>query len=155
MLASGARAPDFSLEGAGGRRFTLQELLAEGPVALAFFKSSCPVCQFTFPFLERLHREGDGVRFFAVSQDNEPTTQRFIEEYGLTFPVLLDRFDEGYPASNAYGIRAVPSLFLIEPDGTISLTMEGFEKAALEELSARVQAQPFREGENVPVFRPG
>jgi len=143
------------LQSAGGGRFTLRELLAEGPVAVAFFKSSCPVCQFTFPFLERLHREGRGVRFFAVSQDNEATTQRFIEEYGLTFPVLLDRFDEGYPASNAYRIRAVPSLFLIEPDGTISLTMEGFEKAALEALGERVQAAPFRAGEDIPVFRPG
>ncbi len=155
MLASGAKAPDFALQTTGGRVVSLKEILQRGPVAITFFKSSCPVCQFTFPFLERLHREGKGVQFYAVCQDSAPTAERFASDYGVSFPMLLDRSEEGYPASNAYGIRVVPSLFLVEPDGTVSLTMEGFEKAALEALGERVQTSPFHAGEDVPAFRPG
>jgi len=62
-----------------------------------FFKVSCPVCQFTFPFLERLHKRygGDGVTFLGISQDDARATQNFAKEYGVTFPLLLD--ESGYP----------------------------------------------------------
>ncbi len=155
MLRKGQQAPDFTLQTAEGRKLTLKEALGEGPVVLAFFKSSCPVCQFTFPFLERLHRASRRVHFYAVSQDSLPTAEMFVSEHSVSFPILLDRFEEGYPASNAYGIRTVPAAFLVERDGTIAWTMEGFDKAALEELGARAGAAPFREGEDVPVFQPG
>ena len=44
-------------------------------------------------------------------------------------PTLLDREEDGYPASNAFGISHVPSLFLVEPDGAISLASSGFVEA--------------------------
>ena len=53
-LATGTRAPEFELKTLDGKKFTLRDELAHGPVALAFFKVSCPTCQYTFPFLERL-----------------------------------------------------------------------------------------------------
>jgi peroxiredoxin len=55
-LAVGAKAPDFELKTLEGRRASLNEELARGAVVLAFFKVSCPTCQYAFPFLERLHR---------------------------------------------------------------------------------------------------
>jgi len=58
LLEPGSRAPDFRLELLGGGVTTLAELLAGGPVLLAFFKIGCPVCQMTFPFLERIHAAG-------------------------------------------------------------------------------------------------
>ena len=156
MLKQGAGAPDFELAAADESRLSLKEILASGPAVIAFFKTTCPVCQYAFPFLERLHRNAGGkLRFYAISQDPAPATGYFLSDYGISFPALLDTYDSGYAASNAYGIRSVPSVFVIEPDGTISAAMEGFEKIELEALGERIGTPAFAPDEDVPVFRPG
>ena len=55
-LTAGTKAPDFELIAMDGKRFSLQEELTHRPVVLAFFKGSCPVCQYAFPFLDRLSK---------------------------------------------------------------------------------------------------
>ena len=60
------------------------------------------------------------IAFLGISQDSAKPTKEFADEYGVTFPVLLDA--EGYPASNAYGLTNVPTTFLIDTDGTVKLT---------------------------------
>jgi peroxiredoxin len=145
MLSEGAAAPDFSLQDLTGTQRTLSQIV---PVLLVFFKVSCPTCQFTFPFLERLYRRG--IPIYAISQDDAESTREFHQEFGITIPTLLDEEEKGYPASNAYGLSHVPSLFLIEPDGKISQASMGFDKRALEQLG-----QPFEPGEYVPEFKSG
>ena len=54
MLSVGGKAPDFVLPTLSGIEVSLGEMTRSGPVLLAFFKISCPTCQYTFPFLERL-----------------------------------------------------------------------------------------------------
>ena len=75
-----------------GKRFVLHDELAHGPVVLAFFKVSCPTCQYAFPFLERLEQAygHKGVRIIGVSQNDPKETAAFTKEFGVTFPVLLD-----------------------------------------------------------------
>src|SRR5580658_9844628 len=92
LLDAGKRAPEFQLEMLGGGSTTLREILAGGPALLAFFKISCPVCQMTFPFLERIHRAG-AVRIFGISQNDAADTREFNQEFGVTFPTLLDSED--------------------------------------------------------------
>jgi peroxiredoxin len=133
----------------------LPELLKNGPVVLAFFKISCPVCQLAFPFLERLHADGTGLQFVGVSQDDEASTKLFLERYGINFPVLYDRAADRYPASNAFGITHVPSVFVIEPDGSVSHSWSGFSKADFTKLAARAGAVIFRPNENVPAWKAG
>lgn len=152
MLEPGTRAPDFRLVDLDGAPHGLRELLSSGPVLLAFFKTSCPTCQFTFPFLERLH---PALRLFGVSQDGADDTREFNREFGVTFPALLDRAEEGYPASNAFGISHVPSLFLIERDSVIGWTSEGFVKKDIAALAQRAGVRPFKRGEYVPEMRSG
>src|SRR5260370_24482209 len=62
----GNTAPVFSLKGLDGKDYSLPTLLKRGPVVAAFFKISCPVCQFTFPFLERLYKRYGGCRRAAL-----------------------------------------------------------------------------------------
>jgi peroxiredoxin len=154
LLNPGTRAPDFRLELLNGGTITLAEILAGGPALLAFFKVSCPVCQMTFPFLERIHAAG-AVRIFGISQNDAADTREFNQEFGVTFPTLLDSEDDGFPASNAYGISSVPTLFLIAPDGVISHTIEGWRKKDIEALAAPVGAGLFRPGEYVPEWKAG
>jgi peroxiredoxin len=161
LLRAGQRAPDFNLarleQGAVRRSVDLGELLRGGPALLAFFKSSCPVCQMTLPFLERIHRgrTPGSLEVYGVSQDDAETTQEFAGEFGIGFPMLLDTEESGYPASNAYGLSHVPSLFLVERDGTISWSLEGFIKREFLAVAGQAGVNPFRAGEDVPEWKAG
>ncbi len=146
MLSAGSKAPISSLP-------DLAEILSRGPVLLVFYKISCPTCQFTLPFLERIAKVY--VKIVAISQDDAAGTNRFQDRFRVTMPTLLDSEDQGYPASNAFGITHVPSLFLVEPDATISLASEGFVKADLEAIGTRAGLPVFSAEESVPAWKAG
>ena len=161
-IGVGTTAPEFCLTALDGKTHTLASLLHRGPVVLAFFKISCPVCQFTFPFLQRIAErfEGKGVSVVGVSQDDLRDTKDFNQEYGVKFTTLID--GKGYPASNAYGLTNVPTIFLIAPDGKVKIECLGFDKATLENIAAelaqkeKATAAPlFRADEIVPAYKPG
>ena len=161
-LDAGTVAPGFSLRALDGKEYSLNAAMKRGPVVVAFFKISCPVCQFTFPFLDRLYKRygGDSVTFLGISQDDPRATRRFTEDYGVTFPVLID--EDGYPVSNGYGLTNVPTTFLIDNDATVRTVCMGFEKAGLEtianELAVHRKLAPaalFRADERVPASKPG
>jgi cytochrome c biogenesis protein CcmG/thiol:disulfide interchange protein DsbE len=161
-IAVGHTAPGFKLESLDGKEYALAKLLEKGPVVAVFFKISCPVCQFTFPYLQRLAERyaGDNVTVIGVSQDDARGTKEFNREYGVTFPTLLD--DPGYPVSNAFGLSMVPTIFLIEPGGKVKVSCMGFDKGDLEKIAAelsqrrKIAAAPlFRSDEVVPAQKPG
>ena len=161
-LEPGNSAPVFMLKALDGKSYSLRDLLDQGPVVLAFFKVSCPVCQFTFPFLQRISERysGDGVSVIGVSQDDARSTKEFNQEFEVKFPTLID--DTGFPASNAYGLTTVPTVLLIEPDGRIKIGGAGFSKNDLASIAnelaqrRRLSAVPlFRPDEVVPDFKPG
>jgi peroxiredoxin len=161
-IRAGDTAPNFELNDTNGKRVSLREALSRGPVVATFFKVSCPTCQFTFPFLQRLFQTygSDHTAFLAISQDDAADTREFRAEYGVGFTVLVD--EEGYPASNEYGLTNVPTVYLIAPDGTVQIDSVGFGKKALEKIAeelARVQGLPavplFNPGDVVPDAKPG
>jgi peroxiredoxin len=163
-IVAGNMAPGFSLKALDGKEYSLQELIQRGPVVAAFFKVSCPVCKFTFPFLERIYgRYGGGdVSFLGISQDDARDTKDFAKEFGVTFPMLLDPKEKNYAASNAYGLTSVPTIFLIETDGSVTISCMGFDKKDLESIAAalaeRKKIAPtalFRPDESVPAHKPG
>ena len=140
MAGVGQQAPLFS---------PLSDLTA--PVLLAFFKISCPTCQMTFPFLQRLADRG-GPRIVGVSQDDAEGTAEFKAAFGVRFETVLD---EGFTASNAYGLEYVPTMVLVEPDGRISWRLESFVKAELEALAGRWGVTLFDASDRVPNYKPG
>ena len=156
-LNEGDKAPDFQLQDLAGKRHSRSEISAGKPVLLAFYKVSCPTCQYAFPFLERIYRGRTyrDVAMYAISQDDAESTREFDREFGITLPTLLDREEDGYPASNAYGLSHVPSLFLVEPDGRISLAIAGFDKKGIEALGRRLGKLPFEPDESVPEWKAG
>ncbi len=161
-LDVGKNAPEISLTDMRGQRFSLQEALKRGPVALVFFKISCPVCQYTLPIFERVYRAHKGqAHIVGVSQNPKQDTALFMHEYGITFPVLLDD-TKTYPVSNAYGLTNVPTAFLVSPEGEIEISSVGWSRQDLEEIHRRLAeaisapATPvFQRGEEVADFRAG
>ena len=161
-IIAGQMAPNFSLKSLDGKSYSLTALLEKGLVVAAFFKVSCPVCQFTFPFLERIHRRyaDESVTILGISQDDTRDTKEFCREYDITFPVVTD--GKGYPVSNAYGLTNVPTVFLIEHGGKVRMRSMGFNKKDLETISAElaerrtIAAAPlFRPDEVIPAEKPG
>jgi peroxiredoxin len=161
-IVPGNVAPSFSLKSIDGKEFNFAAALQRGPVVLSFFKVSCPVCKFTFPFLERVFKQfgGGDVSFVGVSQDNASASREFAQEFGVTFPVLID--DAGYPVSNAYNLTSVPTFFLINPDGKVQVVSEGFGKAEIEAIADALadrrnitRSPVFRIDESIPAYKPG
>lgn len=167
-LTAGTKAPEFELKAMDGRTYLLRDELAHGPVVLAFFKVSCPTCQYAFPFLERLHRVyghrasgNQSVTLVGVSQNDPKQTAAFTKEFGVTFPVLLDD-RETYRVSNAYGLTNVPTVFWIAQDGEIEVSSVGWVKAEFAEINRKMAdsgkiapVMVFKPGEDVRDFRAG
>ncbi len=162
-LAAGAKAPEFDLKTLDGKRFSLSDELAHRPVVLVFFKVSCPTCQYALPFFERLHKTygHNGVSLIGISQNDAKETAAFSKDFGVTFPVLLDD-TRSYPASNAYGLTSVPTIFWIAQDGEIEVSSVGWVKADFEKINTKMAeggnstpAVMFKAGEEVRDFRAG
>jgi len=162
-LSTGTKAPEFELKTLDGKPFSLSEELARGAVMLVFFKVSCPTCQYALPFYERLHKayRGKGISLVGVSQNGAKDTAAFNQEFGVTFPVLLDDM-RSYPVSNAYGLTNVPTIFWIAQDGEIEISSVAWVKADFEEINRRMAeagkiapAAMFSPGEDVRDFRAG
>ncbi|HLK67147.1 MAG TPA: TlpA disulfide reductase family protein [Bryobacteraceae bacterium] len=154
LLDAGTPAPAFQLDGLDGESVSLADLISKGPVLLAFFKVSCPVCQMTFPFLERLHSAGT-LPIYGISQNDAADTREFNREFGITFPILLDREESDFVVSNTYGISSVPTLFLVGRDGGIFRVIEGWRKTEMEWLGTQAGVMPFRSSDRVPEWKAG
>jgi peroxiredoxin len=167
-LSTGSKAPDFTLPMMDNSTFSLQHALSRGPVLLAFFKISCPVCQYAFPFFERIYRAHGGgtvanvgepedktpggkVTIVGVSQNEANDTKQFLQRFGITFPILLDD-TKTFPASNAYGLTNVPSAFWIAQDGDIEIASVGWSKADVTEMARK--AAEANNAKALPIFQP-
>jgi len=153
MLQTGERAPEIRLPDVQGKVTSLEEfyLRPEEPVLVVVFKVSCPTCQLTLPFLERLAQQR--VQVLGISQDSASVTRDFAAHFHLTFPMLVDAAP--YPVSGALRTTNVPSLFLIREDGTIVWDSVGFIRGDLEELGHVLHVGLFREDDKVPDRKPG
>src|SRR4051812_20352040 len=116
QLPIGAKAPDFELATPDGRTHRLSDALKKGPVALIFYKSECPTCQFTFPFAQKIFDkvgQTAGLTLWGISEDDADETKLFAKQFGITFDILIDEYP--YDVSAAYGMEFVPGIFLINP----------------------------------------
>jgi peroxiredoxin len=163
VIQAGARAPAFLLTALDNKQYSLAEALKQGPVLVAFFKSSCPICQLAFPFLDRFYRNFRDTKahVWAVSQDEADETREFVREFRLGMPVLLEDV-RTYATSNAYGLTHVPTIFLVGQNGDVLQSSSGFQKQDLIQIARKLELLTgkkgfvlFREGDDVPSSRPG
>jgi peroxiredoxin len=152
VLETGRPAPEFSLKDLAGTRHNLRDSLKKGPVLVVFFKISCPTCQLTLPFLERL---SSALSIIGVSQDDAESTREFTDYFHITFPVLVDPAKDHYAVSSFYRLENVPSMFLIDSNGKVSWTLNGFHKGDLESLASRFGQILFKDTDRVPLMKPG
>ncbi|MBO0600466.1 thiol-disulfide oxidoreductase ResA [Sporosarcina sp. E16_3] len=129
VLAVGDKAPDFELVDLEGNKQRLSDYKGEG-VFLNFWGTWCGPCKKEMPYMENQHKafEEKGVNILAVNiAESNLKVETFIEQYGLTFPIVIDK-DKS--VKEAYNIVPLPTTFLINKDGRIEkiITREMSEK---------------------------
>ena len=122
----GFLAPDFSLESLSGDQISLSDMRGK-VIVLNLWASWCPPCRAEMPALQRVYQANHerGLEVLAVnmtSQDNIAAVEDFVQEFNLTFPILLDTRGE---VGNAYLMRALPTTFFIDQDGVIQRVIVG------------------------------
>ena len=122
----GFSAPDFTLDLLGGGQQTLSDLRGKA-VMVNLWASWCPPCRAEMPAIEKVYQafQAQGLVVLGVNttfQDSESDVAAFVEEFGLTFPILLDR--EG-GVSRRYQMRGLPSTFFIDRQGIIRTVVIG------------------------------
>jgi len=118
------RAEDFTVALLHGEPLKLKEQRGKA-VMINFWATWCPPCREEMPAMERLyrrHRER-GFVLLAVSVDTDASLVRpFLEQHKLTFPVTLDAKMD---LANTYGVRALPSSFLVDRHGYLTAVALG------------------------------
>jgi thiol-disulfide isomerase/thioredoxin len=132
--------------------------LTDGPKAVFFYKVTCPVCQMAAPKAQGLLEAYPG-RVVGVGQDPEEKLVAFDREYGMAIPWVPDV--PPYDVSNAYGVRVVPTVFVVQ-DSTVIDTVESWDRDGYNRLSRRLaeltgsdHAEISNPGDGLPPFRPG
>lgn len=154
----GAPVPSVTFSRPDGGTVTTAELLAQAnglPLLLAFFKTTCPTCRLTWPYLQRLHAAygGTAAKVVGVSQNGAAESEDFFEEFGkATFDLVLDP-EPAFAASNAFHVEAVPHIVLVSPAGSFEEIFSGWSKEKMEALGSRLAVG--RSLARVPVVPPG
>ncbi len=117
----GFLAPDFTLADPKGKTYRLASLRGK-PVLLNLWATWCPPCRAEMPAIQQYYQQYGpqglvvlGVN--ATAQDYPLNIVPFVQEYNLTFPILLDETGQ---VSRAYGLRSLPSSYFINRDGSIA-----------------------------------
>jgi peroxiredoxin len=160
MLKENQIAPDFTLPKFGGGDSAFYQDAPSRMSVLVFYKFSCPTCQYTLPWIQKIYDAyGDAFHFVLIAQDGPEKTAEFRKEYGISIPTLMDL--PPYRVSNTYKIDTVPSTFLVEPDHRIRYCFDGFARQdllnladVLAEKSGKPQIDLY-ENTDVPDFKPG
>ena len=159
-IAVGTPAPAFSLPAGDGTARSLAELGA--PAVLAFFKTTCPTCQLSFPVFGELERRFRGrATVAAVSQDPMAQATQWLADLGFDGEVLNDSYGR-YEVSRAYDVRTVPTLVLVGPGGEVERVAEGWTRDGVNAVAARLgeltggSTNPVSTpGDGLPPFKPG
>jgi len=136
-------ADDFTLATAAGTNFRLSAHRGR-PVFMNFWATWCPPCLDEMPAMERLWRgqKPSGLVMLAVTVDADPkVVAPFVERHGFTFAVGLDAKME---VAQTYGVRALPSSFVIDRDGQLTAVAIGpraWDNVAAHALIERLAAR--------------
>lgn len=111
-------AVDFTLPVLDGGSMGLSDL-SDTFVFLNFWATWCPPCREEMPSMEFLHNTLIDTPFEIVAinvREDQETVQTFIDEFGYTYPILLD--GDGKVSTN-YSVRGIPTTYFIAPGGTV------------------------------------
>ncbi|MCM3568113.1 TlpA disulfide reductase family protein [Neobacillus mesonae] len=133
----GNKAPDFGLQTLDGKNIKLSDM--EGKkVILNFWATWCPPCKAEMPHMQEFYQEqkSHNVKILAVNlttaEKDANNIAKFVKDYGLTFPILLDQNGE---IGNSYQAFTIPTSYIIDTKGIIRKKIIGpMDKEMMTEL---------------------
>lgn len=123
----GKPAPDFSLKTIDGKSLKLTDLRGKA-VLINLWASWCPPCRDEMPGIQVAYEKykDKGLVVLGIDftvQDHVVDVKAFIQEFKLTFPILLD--ETGDVSAVLYGMRGLPTSYFIDPAGVIQRIQVG------------------------------
>ncbi|MGM0555359.1 MAG: TlpA family protein disulfide reductase [Myxococcota bacterium] len=141
MGIEGQQAPGFALETVEGNEMVALAQHEGDVVLLDFWATWCPPCKKQMPVIQSIHEDEslEGVKILSINTDERSPRRRdlvrdFLDSSGYTFQTLLDT---GKTQSD-YGIRSIPALIVVGPDGVIEHSETGVHSE--DELRRMIQS---------------
>ena len=126
----GSVAPDFLLASLNGDDIRLSDQLGS-PVIINFWATWCAPCRWEIPQLIEIYQmmHSEGLLILAINlQEGDDVVASFADEFGMNFPVLLDR---GGEVAESYSLLGVPTTYFIDRSGVVKGVIHG---AVVEEM---------------------
>lgn len=117
-------APDVTVRDLDGNEIKISDFQGQ-TVLLNNWATWCPPCRAEMPALQAFYEDHRHQKFTIVAiESGEPPQEvaDFVEQYGLTFPVLVDRSQRTLVAFRNNGL---PNSYLIDPQGQVRLAWNG------------------------------
>ena len=116
----GFKAPYFNLPVLDAQEISTTDLKGKAFI-LNFWASWCPPCKAEMPDFQHAFEEysNSGIQIIAVNatnQDSVVDVSLFVNQYGLTFPIILDQDGS---ASRDYSVHSLPTTYFIDENGII------------------------------------
>ena len=145
-LQAGTLAPSFTLPRLDGGTLSLEEYRGQH-VLLVFSDPHCNPCDLLSPQLEQLHRRIPEVQVLLISRGEVETNRQKVQQYQLTFPVVLQH---SWEVSRLYAMFGTPIGYLIDVEGTIAADVAVGTESILALLSSRVASTNGQSRKAVP-----
>jgi peroxiredoxin len=152
---SASIAPSFTLKDINNKEVVFDSLLGKGPIVLDFWAIWCKPCIKELDSWREIYKEykEKGLEIVAINQDdprNEAKVKPFVKSRRWNFPVLMD---PNRKARRLYQVTAFPTTFILDLEGRIRYTHQGFkigEESTLEEEIISLLPPPpeMENGEN-------
>jgi peroxiredoxin/outer membrane lipoprotein-sorting protein len=127
MMLTGRTAADFQLKSVSGDAVRLSDLRGS-VVVLDFWDTWCGPCRHELPIVEKLRAEFAGkVEFLGINDEDKGTVAGFLKKNNYQLSVLMDSRREVH---RQYGIRAVPTVLVIDRGGVIRQHFVGSQPEA-------------------------
>jgi peroxiredoxin len=130
---AGHPAPDFALPALDGNIIRLSDFKGK-PVLINFWATWCGPCRAEFPDFQKAAVDNAGTLVIIginnTSTDQKDQVPAFVEEFGVTYPIVLD---ESGDTAKAYGILGLPTSIFIDRSGNVNEIFTGpINKAYIE-----------------------
>ncbi len=161
ILGPGTEAPSFSMPSLSGKRESLRiwcgkKLIkpyvndVQHTVIVSFWATYCKPCQKEIPELQKFYNKhkDENLKIFLISIDDKGAgvVVPFAEERDYRLPILFDPYKK---TAERYGVKSLPALFVIDPEGTIRYSSIGYKEEVPLEETLETVLTAIKEGKEV------
>ena len=137
-VGTGDPAPAFALPTGVGETIALDNFKGH-VVYVDFWASWCGPCKRSFPWMNEMQQKYGPAGFTVVGVNvdkRRPDADKFLQQTPATFTIV---YDPAGRTPEAYGVKGMPSSYLVDASGKIVAVESGFRDEQKAELEARIR----------------